>query len=49
LRADIQKAIDAMYADGTMAEILAKWQLSDFALTNAATPVASPAGTPAQG
>ncbi|HEU5431379.1 MAG TPA: ABC transporter substrate-binding protein [Thermomicrobiales bacterium] len=49
LRADIQKAIDGMYADGTMAEILAKWQLSDFALTIAATPVATPAGTPAQG
>ncbi|HEX5498044.1 MAG TPA: ABC transporter substrate-binding protein, partial [Thermomicrobiales bacterium] len=43
LRGDVQKAIDAMYADGTMARILDKWHLSDFALPNAATPVATPA------
>ena len=40
-------AIDEMYADGTMMEILEKWQLQDFALPEAlgATPVATPAGS----
>jgi polar amino acid transport system substrate-binding protein len=28
----VQEAIDAMYADGTMKRILAKWKMSDFAL-----------------
>lgn len=32
LRADIQKAVNAMYADGTMKRILAKWKMSAFAL-----------------
>ncbi len=50
LRGDVQSAIDGMYTDGTMARILAKWHLSDFALhAGAATPAATPAGTPAQG
>ena len=45
LRDQIQTAIDEMYADGTMMEILEKWQLQDFALPEAvgATPVATPA------
>jgi polar amino acid transport system substrate-binding protein len=45
LRDQIQEAIDAMYADGTMLEILETWQLQDFALPGAidATPVATPA------
>jgi len=45
LRDQIQAAIDEMYADGTMMEILEKWQLQDFALPEAlgATPVATPA------
>jgi polar amino acid transport system substrate-binding protein len=43
LRDQVRDAIDAMYADGTMATILEKWQLQDFALTAAgATPVATP-------
>jgi polar amino acid transport system substrate-binding protein len=44
LRDQIQAAIDEMYADGTMMEILEKWQLQDFALPEAlgATPVATP-------
>jgi polar amino acid transport system substrate-binding protein len=32
LKAKIQGAIDDMYGDGTMDEILAKWDMSDFAL-----------------
>jgi len=32
LKAKIQKAIDAMYKDGTMATILKKWNMSEFAL-----------------
>jgi polar amino acid transport system substrate-binding protein len=32
LRGRIAKAIDAMYRDGTMKRILAKWKMSDFAL-----------------
>ena len=45
LRDQIQAAIDEMYADGTMMEILEKWQLQDFVLPEAlgATPVATPA------
>jgi polar amino acid transport system substrate-binding protein len=34
LKDAISKAVDAMYADGTMNKILAKWQMSDFALKN---------------
>jgi polar amino acid transport system substrate-binding protein len=47
LRDQIQAAIDEMYADGTMMEILETWQLQDFALPEAvgATPVATPAGS----
>lgn len=47
LRDQIQAAIDEMYADGTMIEILEKWQLQDFALPEdlEATPVATPAGS----
>ena len=36
LRDQMQDAIDAMYADGTMADILETWQLQDFALPEAA-------------
>jgi polar amino acid transport system substrate-binding protein len=45
LRDQVQGVIDEMYADGTMMEILEKWQLTDFALPEevGATPVASPA------
>lgn len=45
LRDQLQKAIDEMYADGTMTKILDTWQLQDFALSgeDAATPVATPA------
>ena len=45
LRDQVQAVIDEMYADGTMMEILEKWQLTDFALPEkvGATPVASPA------
>jgi polar amino acid transport system substrate-binding protein len=32
LKAKIQKAIDAMYANGSMAKILKKWNMSEFAL-----------------
>jgi len=32
LKAAVQKAVKAMYADGTMKRILAKWHMSDFAL-----------------
>jgi polar amino acid transport system substrate-binding protein len=32
LKAKIQKAINAMYADGSMAKILKKWNMSQFAL-----------------
>jgi polar amino acid transport system substrate-binding protein len=47
LRDQVQQAIADMYADGTMATILEKWQLQDFALTAAsATPAAA---TPAAG
>lgn len=43
LRDQMQAAIDEMYADGTMAEILETWQLQDFVLPDAAaTPVATP-------
>jgi polar amino acid transport system substrate-binding protein len=47
LRDQIQAAIDEMYADGTMIEILEKWQLQDFALPEdlEATLVATPAGS----
>jgi polar amino acid transport system substrate-binding protein len=46
LRDQIQSAIDAMYADGTMIKILEKWNLQDFSLPEAAgaTPVATPTG-----
>jgi polar amino acid transport system substrate-binding protein len=46
LRDQVQAAIDAMYADGTMMKILEKWNLQDFALPEAAgaTPVATPEG-----
>jgi polar amino acid transport system substrate-binding protein len=46
LRDQVQAAIDEMYADGTMMEILEKWNLQDFALAEgegAATPAATPA------
>jgi polar amino acid transport system substrate-binding protein len=45
LRDQIRKAIDDMYADGTMTTILEKWKLQDFAYPpgGAATPVATPA------
>lgn len=32
LKAAVQKAVNAMYADGSMKKILAKWHMSDFAL-----------------
>jgi polar amino acid transport system substrate-binding protein len=32
LRAAVQKAVDAAYADGTMGRILGRWKLSRFAL-----------------
>jgi polar amino acid transport system substrate-binding protein len=32
LKAKIQKAVNAMYKDGTMAKILKKWKMSEFAL-----------------
>ena len=32
LKAAVRKAVDAMYADGAMARILAKWKMSAFAL-----------------
>jgi polar amino acid transport system substrate-binding protein len=32
LKTAVSKAVDAMYADGTMTKILAKWHMSDFAL-----------------
>jgi polar amino acid transport system substrate-binding protein len=32
LHAELQRGIDAMYADGSMAKILARWKLDDFAL-----------------
>ncbi|MDQ3893053.1 MAG: ABC transporter substrate-binding protein [Actinomycetota bacterium] len=32
LKASVQKAIDAMYADGTMTKILKRWKMSEFAL-----------------
>ena len=32
LKAKIQKAVNAMYKDGTMAKILKKWNMSEFAL-----------------
>lgn len=40
----MQAAVDELYADGTMVEILAEWDLEDFALSDAgdATPVATP-------
>jgi polar amino acid transport system substrate-binding protein len=45
LRDQVQTAVDALYADGTMMTILEEWQLRDFALPEAAgaTPVATPA------
>jgi polar amino acid transport system substrate-binding protein len=45
LRDQVQTAVDALYADGTMMDILGEWQLQDFALPEAAgaTPVATPA------
>ena len=45
LRDQVQAAIAAMYADGTMMTILETWQLQDFALAAgaAATPMATPA------
>jgi polar amino acid transport system substrate-binding protein len=44
LRGQIQKAIEAMYADGTMMQIFKKWNLQEFALpSKSATPVATPA------
>jgi polar amino acid transport system substrate-binding protein len=33
LKAAVQSAVDAMYKDGTMAKILAKWEMSSTALT----------------
>jgi polar amino acid transport system substrate-binding protein len=49
LRDQVRTVIDEMYADGTMIEILERWQLADFALPDkvAATPEAAPAATPA--
>jgi polar amino acid transport system substrate-binding protein len=47
LRDQVQAAIEEMYADGTMAEILERWNLQDFALTEDAG--ATPAATPAAG
>ena len=43
LREQVQAAIDEMYADGTMMEILQTWNLQDFALPEGAdaTPVAA--------
>ena len=32
LKTAVQKAVKAMYADGSMKKLLAKWQMSDFAL-----------------
>jgi polar amino acid transport system substrate-binding protein len=32
LKTAVQKAVNAMYADGSMKKILAKWKMSDFAL-----------------
>ena len=32
LKSELQRGIDAMYADGSMAKILRKWKLDDFAL-----------------
>jgi len=32
LKAAVQKAVNAMYADGSMKKLLAKWQMSDFVL-----------------
>lgn len=32
LVAKVQKAVDAMYSDGTMKKILAKWSMQDFAI-----------------
>ncbi len=32
LKAAVQKAVDAMYADGTMKKILGRWQMADFTL-----------------
>jgi polar amino acid transport system substrate-binding protein len=45
LRDQVQGAVDALYADGTMMTMLEEWQLQDFALPEAAgaTPVATPA------
>ena len=45
LRDQVQTAVDEMYADGTMMDILEKWELPDFALPEdvGATPMASPA------
>jgi polar amino acid transport system substrate-binding protein len=45
LRDQVRAAIDEMYADGTMMEILEEWQLTAFALPEkaGATPMASPA------
>lgn len=47
LRDQIQAAVDEMYADGTMMDILEKWELAAFALPEkvGATPVATPAAT----
>jgi polar amino acid transport system substrate-binding protein len=45
LRDQVQAAVDAMYADGTMMKILETWKLQDFVLPKyaSATPVATPA------
>jgi polar amino acid transport system substrate-binding protein len=51
LRDQVRAVIDEMYADGTMMEILEKWELTAFALPDkvGATPEASPAAPPAAG
>ena len=45
LRDQVQTAVNELYADDTMMDILAEWQLQEFALPEAAdaTPVATPA------
>jgi polar amino acid transport system substrate-binding protein len=49
LRDQVQAAIDEMYADGTMMEILETWNLQDFALAEGEDAAATPAATPAAG
>ncbi|MGH2616079.1 MAG: ABC transporter substrate-binding protein [Thermomicrobiales bacterium] len=47
LRDQVQAAVDEMYADGAMLDILEQWQLQDFALPDAAG--ATPEATPISG